>query len=57
MTYKDARKLHNGDEVIHKKTGSSLYVVSTMAPDAPLPHPTVFVSCDDGNTYHHRSIK
>jgi hypothetical protein len=29
MTFKDARKLHNGDEVVDKETGESISVLNT----------------------------
>lgn len=36
MTYKQAKKLHKGDEVIEKKTGAILTVQSTRLTTDPL---------------------
>ena len=54
MTYPNAKKLHNEDEVIHKYTNRFLRVVE-IAVDAM--RQEVYVLCDDGNWYHHRTIK
>ena len=51
MTFKDAKKLHNEDEVIHKGTGAILYVVKTSNYEK-----NIFILCDDGITYHHREL-
>ena len=40
MKFADARKLHNGDEVIAKDTGESIRVLSICVPDT-LHKPTV----------------
>lgn len=52
MTYRNAKKLHNEDEVIVKETGCPLYVISTTITEK-----VVYVECDDGNVYHHRDIR
>lgn len=58
MTYANARKLHNEDEVILKKTGACLRVldVSCPRPMNMIQRKEVFIKCDDGNTYHHTEI-
>ena len=52
MKYRDAKKLHNEDQVRVKKTGQVLSVVETAVTPK-----TVTVLCDDGNEYHHTEIK
>ena len=52
MSYHDAKKLHNEDEVIRKSDDRSLYVVEIEVQDDK----NVLVVCDDGNTYHHTEI-
>lgn len=52
MTYHNAKKLHNKDEIAVKETNTVLTVISTTVNDK-----TVIVECDDGNKYHHRDIK
>lgn len=52
MRYRDAKKLHNEDEVIIKATGCSKYVV-----DIEIHKKDVFVYCDDGILYHHTDIR
>lgn len=54
MKYRDAKKLHNEDEVISKKTGRLLTVISVKVDDI---NKDVFILCQDGNTYHHKDIK
>lgn len=53
MKYIYAKKLHNEDEVICKKTNTPLVVIST---EVDTKTRNVFVYCDDGNTYHHTEI-
>lgn len=54
MRYRDAKKLHNGDEVVVKAGNRTLRVVSIEdVPDAG----AVMVLCDDGNEYPHRDIR
>lgn len=55
MRYKDARKLHNEDEIIVKSTGASLQVVGEVEDDTV--HRDVFIRCTDGNLYHHRDVR
>ena len=50
MKYLNAKKLHNGDEIISKKTGVSLYVINIEIDEE---RKNVFICCDDGNIYHH----
>lgn len=52
MLYRNAKKLHNGDEVIIKSSGYSQYVV-----DIEIQEKDVFVRCDDGDLYHHTAIR
>ena len=59
MKYNDAKKLHNGDEIIVKETNEILTVLQAYQP-RPLNNivrKIILVECDDGNTYHHRDIK
>lgn len=52
MTYKNARKLHNEDEIIVKETGESLYVISTEINEK-----NVIIFCNNGEYYYHKDIK
>ncbi len=52
MRYRDAKKLHNEDQVRVKKTGQVLSVVETTVTSK-----NVTMLCDDGNEYHHTEIK
>lgn len=52
MRYQDAKKLHNEDEIIIKKTGKVLSVITVEV----LPK-HVNVLCTDGHVYHHTEIK
>ena len=52
MRYRDAKKLHNEDQIRVKKTGRVLSVVETDVTSK-----NVTVLCDDGNEYHHTEIK
>lgn len=54
MTYPQAKKLHNGDEVTFKRTGRIMRVVEV---DVDETHKDVFIRCDDGNVYHHTALK
>lgn len=54
MTFNDAQKLHNEDEVIIKETGEHVYVLDAYVnPDNPQ---QILIECDDGNTYTHHEI-
>lgn len=54
MKYINAKKLHNGDEIIIKKTNEILSVVSV---EHYIYTKDVYVLCNDGNKYHHKEIK
>ena len=54
MKYADAKKLHNKDEVFCKDTNSCLHVIQI---DIDAPHRDVYVLCDNGEWYHHRTLK
>ena len=51
MTYKEAKTLHNEDEVIRKSDNRSLYVISVN-----ITNTDVTLLCDDGNEYHHTEV-
>jgi hypothetical protein len=51
MIYRYAKKLHNEDEVLIKKTGEIVQVISIEVWGKD-----IFVLCSDGNTYHHREL-
>lgn len=51
MTYKDAKTLHNEDEVIRKSDNTSLHILSVNITDE-----NVMLLCDDGNEYHHTEV-
>ena len=59
MKFDDAKKLHNEDEVIIKKTGRALQVISTEVYEKNKNNNfnAVIVYCEDGNKYHHTEIK
>lgn len=52
MSFIQAKKLHNEDEVIVKATGRVLTVI-----DIEIDGRDVFIRCSDGNLYHHRALK
>lgn len=52
MRFVDAKKLHKGDEVIHKYTKAVLYVVETKIDGTD-----IYIYANDGNWYHHRTLK
>lgn len=54
MRYADAKKLHNEDEVICKKTNESLYVIET---EDDTKHRAVYALLSNGLWYHHRTLK
>lgn len=54
MNYKDAKNLHNGDEVIVKGTDKPLRVVEV---EHDVESKDVFICCDDGILYHHTAFK
>lgn len=52
MRYRDAKKLHSGDEVARKSDGAILSVVETRI------YPkVVMVTCQDGEEYQHTDVK
>ena len=53
MTYRNAKRLHNEDEVLIKEEGIYRYVISTEVDEE---HKRVIILCDDGNYYHHRDV-
>lgn len=57
MTFRNAQKLHNEDEVIVKKTGKILRVLNAYTVDDPMFTKCVLIECEDGNTYHHTEMK
>lgn len=55
MTFRNAKRLHNEDEVTVKRTGEVLWVLDAWVPeDNPK---VVLIECDDGNTYTHREVR
>lgn len=57
MRFRDAKKLHNEDEVTVKKTGEVRTVLKAYVIDDPLFAKAVIVECDDGNSYHHTEVR
>lgn len=55
MTFNEAKKLHNEDEVILKETGEIVIVLDAYI--SPVNHKRVVIECDGGNTYYHDEIK
>lgn len=54
MTFRNAKRLHNEDEVTVKETNIIVSVLNTYI-DESGKH--VLIECDDGNTYYHDEIK
>lgn len=54
MTFRQAKKLHNEDEVVVKATGAVLQVLYI---ELDRYGPNVFIHCDDGNCYHHTAVR
>ena len=52
MKFVDAKKLHDEDEVIVKRTGCVLHVLGDVQVDGK----DVFIPCDDGKLYHHTAV-
>lgn len=52
MRFRNAKKLHNEDEVVAKDTHCILRVV-----EIEIEEKDVFVRCDDGLLYHHTAIR
>ena len=57
MRFRDAKKLHNEDEVTIKRTGEVRTVLSAYVIDDPMFAKAVIVECDDGNSYHHTEVR
>lgn len=57
MTFRNAKKLHNEDEVTIKETGRVLRVLNAYVLDDPLFTKCVLIECEDGNTYHHTEVR
>ena len=54
MTFANAKKLHNEDEVTIKATGAVLTVLDAY-PSENNKH--IIIECDDGNTYYNDEVK
>lgn len=54
MTFVNAKKLHNEDEVTVKRTGEVLTVLQAYL---SANGKNVIIECDDGNTYYHRELR
>lgn len=54
MTFRNAKKLHNEDEVTVKETNTVVTVLDAYV-DESGKH--VLIECDDGNTYYHDEIR
>lgn len=54
MTFVNAKKLHNEDEVIVKRTSEVLTVLQAYL---SANEKNVIVKCNDGNTYYHRELR
>lgn len=61
MKLKDAKKLHNGDEVIDKTTGESVRVLSAFLDDHSYPQDAVIIEgIGERQGYaewHHRMVR
>lgn len=53
MTFREAKKLHDEDEVIVKRTDRVLQVIGDVEVDGK----DVFIYCSDGQVYHHTAVK
>lgn len=56
MTFRNAERLHNEDEVTIKETGRVLRVLNAYVASDPLWSRCVLIECEDGNTYHHTEV-
>lgn len=54
MTFNDAKKLHNEDEVTVKETGDVVTVLRAFSSENG---EYIIIECSDGNTYYHDEIK
>lgn len=58
MRFKNAKKLHNGDEVlIIDKNGKHPLLRPVHVVEVSIEDKEVFVRCDDGCLYHHTAFK
>lgn len=62
MTFQDAKKLHNGDEVIDKTTNESVNVLSIeVVTDGSYGNPAVIITGNGQRQgyarWHHRSVR
>lgn len=55
MTFRNAKKLHNEDEVTIKETGNILRVLDAYV--NLFNSKQILIKCEDGNTYTHKEIK
>ena len=54
MTYRNAKKLHTGDEIELKATGEIARIVEVYIDEE---HKTVLAMTDDGNWHRHKTFK
>lgn len=54
MTFNNAKKLHNEDEVTIKATNQVVTVLQAYLSENGK---HVIIECDDGNTYYHDEVK
>ena len=60
MRFREAKKLHNGDEVFIRDGRNRFHsasVVEITIDDIDDKQKNVFVRCDDGFLYHHTALK
>lgn len=57
MTFRNAKRLHNEDEVTIKRTGDVVRVLNAYVIDDPLFTKCVVIEADDGHTYTHTEVK
>ena len=54
MTFQNAKRLHNEDEVTIKETNQIVTVLDAYVDDRGK---HVIIECDDGNTYYHDEVR
>lgn len=57
MTFRNAKKLHNEDEVTIKRTGRVVRILNAYVIDDPLFTKAVVIEADDGHTYTHTEVR
>ena len=58
MRYRDAKKLHNEDEVlIIEKRGKNPILRPETVVECTVEEKDVFVRCNDGHLYHHTALR